>query len=277
MTLRDTLQKASARLERAGVLDARLDAMWMLCEAAGKTRVQLALCGGDELPEAQARCYEEMLCRREAGEPVQYVIGTQDFMGHTLRVDGRVLIPRQDTETLCEAAIARIGEAPLRVLDVGTGSGALAVSIALACKNAQVWAVDVSADALFVARENARALGAQVRFLQSDLFSALADERFDVIVSNPPYIAAGDMAGLQREVRREPLLALDGGADGLRFYRALAQAAPGRLTPRGAVLFEVGYGQARDVCAMLSKSVGEPFTLCDLCGVERVVGAIYTK
>ncbi|WP_102411205.1 peptide chain release factor N(5)-glutamine methyltransferase [Beduinella massiliensis] len=277
MTIREALQQASARLGRAGALDARLDALWMLCETTGKTRTDLFLSSGDALSKAQDARFEAMLQRREAGEPLQYVLGTQDFMGHTFRVDGRVLIPRQDTETLCEEAIARVGGACLRVLDVGTGSGALAVSIALACPKAEVTAVDVSADALCVARENAQRLGARVRFLHSDLFTALTDERFDLIVSNPPYIESGEMETLQREVRREPRLALDGGADGLSFYRRLCREAPVHLSCGGVVLFEVGYDQAAAVSSLLKEAVGEPFTRLDLCGIERVVGAVYTE
>lgn len=277
MTIREALQQASARLGRAGALDARLDALWMLCETTGKTRTDLFLSSGDALSKAQDARFEAMLRRREAGEPLQYVLGTQDFMGHTFRVDGRVLIPRQDTETLCEEAIARVGGASLRVLDVGTGSGALAVSIALACPKAEVTAVDVSADALCVARENAQRLGARVRFLHSDLFTALTDERFDLIVSNPPYIESGEMETLQREVRCEPRLALDGGADGLSFYRRLCREAPMHLSCGGAVLFEVGYDQAAAVSSLLKETVGEPFTRLDLCGIERVVGAVYTE
>lgn len=277
MTIRETLQQASARLERAGVLDARLDALWMLCEAAGKTRTGLLLSGAEALSAQQDARFEAMLRRREAGEPLQYVLGTQDFMGHTFHVDSRVLIPRQDTETLCEEAIARAGDSAPRVLDVGTGSGALAVSIALACVGADVTAVDVSADALCVARENAQRLKARVRFLQSDLFEALAGERFDLIVSNPPYIESDEIDTLQREVLREPRLALDGGADGLSFYRRLCGEAPAHLFGGGALLFEVGYDQAAAVSALLRQTVGEPFTRRDLCGIERVVGAVYTK
>lgn len=276
MTLREALRAGEERLLRAQDADARLDATWMLCDVTGLPRAQMLLASGEALtPEQEAR-YEAMLKRREAGEPLQYVLGTQDFMGHTFRVDARVLIPRADTETLCEEAVARTHDGDA-VLDIGTGSGALAVSIALARPRARVTAVDVSADALCVARENAQALGAKVRMLQSDLFAALPGERFDVIVSNPPYIETGELAGLQREVRREPRLALDGGADGLDFYRRIVRELPERLNPGGAALFEVGYDQAPAVAALLRAAVGEPFTRRDLCGVERVVGAVYTR
>lgn len=276
MTLREALRAGEERLARAQDADARPDATWMLCDVTGLSRAQMLLAAGEALtPEQEAR-YEAMLTRREAGEPLQYVLGTQDFMGHTFRVDARVLIPRADTEALCEEAVARTRDGDA-VLDIGTGSGALAVSIALARPKAHVTAVDVSVDALCVARENARALGVDVRMAQSDLFAALPGERFDVIVSNPPYIETGELEGLQREVRREPRLALDGGADGLDFYRRIVRELPAHLMPGGTALFEVGYGQAPAVAALLKQTVGEPFVRRDLCGVERVVGAVYTK
>ncbi len=225
--------------------------------------------------------FEEMLARRLSGEPVQYILGEQEFMGFTFFVDARVLIPRMDTEVLCEralAAIARDGSA--RVLDIGTGSGALAVSIARLRPNAAVTGVDISEDALELARRNARHTlvgDGQVRFLRSDCFSALAGERFDVIVSNPPYIRRAELAELPGDVRREPRLALDGGEDGLDFYRRIAREAPEYLAPGGRLLVEVGVGQAGAVAQMFAKTIGKAEIFEDLQGIQRVVQAALHK
>jgi release factor glutamine methyltransferase len=167
-----------------------------------------------------------------------------------------------------------MGAAPRRVLDIGTGSGAVAVMIDRLCANAQVTAVDISEGALSVAQGNASALGARVRFLKSDLFSALEGERFDGIVSNPPYIRTREIGALQREVQREPLLALDGGEDGLDFYRAIVGGARAHLLPGGKIFLEVGYDQAQEVGALLR---AQGFTGIgmqkDWSGIDRVVYA----
>ena len=195
------------------------------------------------------------------------------FMGLSFRVAPGVLIPRQDTEILCEEALSRM-KPGARVLDIGTGSGALAVSLAKLGDNAQVTAVDVSDIALSIARDNARRLGAQVRFLHSDCFAAVAGETFDLIVSNPPYISRGEMETLMPEVRREPELALAGGEDGLDYYRRIAREAPAHLNKGGCLLFEIGWQQRDAVSALVRESVGEPFSLKDYGGNWRVVGAL---
>ena len=192
-------------------------------------------------------------------------------MGLTFTVAPGVLIPRQDTEILCGEALSRLRPG-MRVLDIGTGSGALAVSLAR-LGGAQVTAVDVSDAALSIARENARKNGVDVRFVKSDCFEALAGERFDMIVSNPPYIDAQEMAELMPEVQREPELALFGGPDGLDFYRRIAAQAPAHLTCGGWLLFEIGWKQREPVCALMRAHVGEPFACRDYGGNWRVVGA----
>ncbi|WP_417109291.1 peptide chain release factor N(5)-glutamine methyltransferase, partial [Hominenteromicrobium sp.] len=215
-------------------------------------------------------CFDALLARREAGEPLQYVLGEASFLGRAFRVDPRVLIPRADTETLAEAMCACLTPG-LRVLDMGAGSGALAISAALACPQARVTGADISEDALAVARENGERLGARVEWVRSDLFSALEGRCFDMIVSNPPYIPTGELEGLQREVRREPVLALDGGEDGLACYRAIVRGLPGRLCPGGSLLLEVGDGQAARVRALLEKLFDSTAVLADLSGLDRVV------
>lgn len=273
MTIREALAQGAARLQSAGVPDARLDAELLLAHVLREDRLRMRLDGARGLSDEQAERYDALLCRRQTREPLQYIEGEAAFMGLTFRVAPGVLIPRQDTEILCEEALSRM-KPGARVLDIGTGSGALAVSLARLGRGAQVTAVDVSDTALSIARDNARRLGAQVRFLHSDCFSAVAGERFDMIVSNPPYISREEMETLMPEVRREPELALAGGEDGLDFYRRIVREAPAHLSEGGCLLFEIGWQQRDAVSALVRESVGEPFSLKDYGGNWRVVGAL---
>ena len=272
MTIREALQGAARRLSAAGVPDAEVDARLLLSHLLGESPLAMALSGERELGEEIRIAYAAMLRRREAREPLQTITGEAGFMGLTFAVTGDVLIPRPDTEILCEEAIRRLSLRAGRALDLGTGSGALAVSMALLSR-ASVTAVDISEAALAVARENARRLGADVRFLAGDLFAPVEGERFDVIVSNPPYIARGEMDALMPEVRREPELALFGGEDGLDFYRRICARAADFLLPGGCLLLEIGWKQREAVEALLRAGVGEPFALKDYGGNWRVVGA----
>ncbi|MED9959116.1 MAG: peptide chain release factor N(5)-glutamine methyltransferase [Christensenellales bacterium] len=270
MTRRQALGRAVSRLQRADASDAALDAQWLLAHVCGAERLALLLALDEPLSAQEWTCFDALLARREAGEPLQYVLGEASFLGRAFRVDPRVLIPRADTETLAEAMCACLTPG-LRVLDMGAGSGALAISAALACPQARVTGADISEDALAVARENGERLGARVEWVRSDLFSALEGRCFDMIVSNPPYIPTGELEGLQREVRREPVLALDGGEDGLACYRAIVRGLPGRLCPGGSLLLEVGDGQAARVRALLEKLFDSTAVLADLSGLDRVV------
>lgn len=270
MTRRQALGRAVSRLQRADASDAALDAQWLLAHVCGVERLALLLALDEPLSAQEWTCFDALLARREAGEPLQYVLGEASFLGRAFRVDPRVLIPRADTETLAEAMCACLTPG-LRVLDMGAGSGALAISAALACPQARVTGADISEDALAVARENGERLGARVEWVRSDLFSALEGRCFDMIVSNPPYIPTGELKGLQREVRREPVLALDGGEDGLACYRAIVRGLPGRLCPGGSLLLEVGDGQAARVRALLEKLFDSTAVLADLSGLDRVV------
>ena len=273
MTIREALAQGTARLQSAGVPDARLDAELLLARVLREDRLRMRLDGARCLSDAQTERYDALLCRRQMREPLQYIEGEAAFMGLSFRVAPGVLIPRQDTEILCEEALSRI-KPGARVLDIGTGSGALAVSLAKLGDNAQVTAVDVSDIALSIARDNARRLVAQVRFLHSDCFAAVAGETFDLIVSNPPYISREEMETLMPEVRREPELALAGGEDGLDYYRRIAREAPAHLNKGGCLLFEIGWQQRDAVSALVRESVGEPFSLKDYGGNWRVVGAL---
>ena len=267
---KQTLDAASARLAATNVPDAQLDAQWLLSHVLGISRLLLlADLHAPLSPEDESR-YDALLSRRAAGEPLQYVLGEASFMGHTFRVDSRVLIPRSDTETLCVAALARLNPG-MRALDIGTGSGALAISMALACNGAHITAVDISADALVVAQANATELGASVTWLESNLFAALSGQRFHMIVSNPPYIPTGDLATLQAEVRREPQTALDGGSDGLSFYRRILAKLPDHLEPGGFLALEVGDGQSQPVASLLQGHFDAIQILRDLQGLDRTV------
>lgn len=253
--------------------EARLETQILLCHALGASRAWLLAHAADRPSPAQIERYHALLERRLAGEPVAYILGSREFYGLEFAVTPAVLIPRPETELLVELALARIPpDAPSRVLDLGTGSGAVAISIALNRRTAQLTAVDRSPEALEVARENARRLETgNVRFVASDWYAALGEERFELIVSNPPYIAAADSHLGQGDLRFEPPSALASGADGLDAIRIIAAGAAAYLTPGGWLLFEHGYDQA-ERCRELLAADGfrEIATADDLAGIPRV-------
>ena len=277
MTISDWLRHARQALVASGCPDPEIDARWMAEDALGMTRAELKFEADRAIHAHQLDRLETMLARRVAGEPVQYILGSADFMGLRFRVNSDVLIPRQDTETLAEAALIAVRALPgtPRLLDLCTGSGCIGLSIASLAPHARVTLTDVSHEALEVARANQRVLGVEAELRQGDLFSAVEDEHFDIVVSNPPYIPEGELALLQREVGYEPTLALDGGADGLDFYRRIAEGAADHLRPSGSIYLEVGLGQARDVLELLKAHLPclEAGTIRDLNGIERVVFA----
>lgn len=272
MTCRDALRAASGMLAQAGVPDPAVDAAFLLSHVTGTPHLLLRAEGWRELSQSQLADYRALIDRRCQREPLQYILGTAQFMGVTLRTEPGALIPRNDTETLCEQALARM-QGRERVLDLCTGTGALAIAIALQFPGAQVTAADISADALAVARKNIADTGARVTLRQGDLFAAVAGERFDIIVSNPPYITAEEMADLQPEVRREPALALYGGSDGLDFYRRIAREAPDYLSPGGWLLLEIGSAQAEAVSALLAERFEALAVYPDMQGLPRAVAA----
>lgn len=252
MTIRKAILSATRALEAAGVPDPRIDAELMLAFVTGMPRLQLRLSGETTLGDEQEQRFSSLLLSRVRREPLQYLLGTQSFYGLDFKVDERALIPRQETETLCELGLAHLKtlESPT-VLDLCTGSGAIAVVMKRERPFASVTASDISPSALSLARENAALNGVALRFVSGDLFSPVAQERFDLIVSNPPYIPSRECLTLQAEVMREPRLALDGGADGLDFYRRIARDASAHLTPCGMLAVEVGDGQSEAVEKML--------------------------
>ncbi len=253
--------------------EARLEAQILLCRALGQARSYLVSHDRDPLSPRLAADFIALLERRLKGEPIAYILGEREFHSLRFKVTPDVLIPRPETELLAELALARLPPGrPCRVLDLGTGSGAVAITLALHRPHCEVLAVDQSAAALEVARENARTLGAgKIRFMQSDWYGALAEEKFDLLVSNPPYIAADDPHLAQGDVRFEPDEALVSGVDGLDAIRVIVRGAPAHLNAAGWLLFEHGYDQAADCRALLRQAgFSRVSSSRDLSGIERV-------
>ncbi|MEO6928624.1 MAG: peptide chain release factor N(5)-glutamine methyltransferase [Casimicrobiaceae bacterium] len=244
MSLALTVRQA---LVQAGLVP--VDANTLLSHALGRDRSWLVAHATDPLPQKVIDVFFAMAKRRRGGEPVAYLVGKREFHSLALRVTGDVLIPRPETETLVDAVLARIGPATAaRVLDLGTGSGAIALAIAHERRRADVLAVDISASALDVARDNAQALGlANVRFAASNWYAALAAQTFDAIVANPPYIAGDDPHLAQGDLRFEPRAALTPGGDGLDALRTIVAGAPAHLVAAGMLAVEHGFDQASDV------------------------------
>lgn len=253
MNPRALLKATASAFRNAGIPDPEVDAALLLSHVTGQPPLSLRLDMTTALPDDVLTRFDALVSRRLTRQPLQYLLHTQPFLGRDFYVDERVLIPRPETELLAERAIAALREHPHPIaLDLCCGSGALAVSMSLEVPGAQVHAADLSPDALAVTAKNAELLGASVTLHQGDLFAAVPETTFDVIVSNPPYIPSADCLTLQEEVRREPMMALDGGTDGLNFYRRIASDAPKFLRPGGVLLLEVGFDQAEAVMALLA-------------------------
>lgn len=274
-----------------------MDAEALLLHLTGKNRAWLLAHGKDEFGGCTAINYAALVERRLRGEPIQYITGRCEFYGLPFRVTPAVLIPRPETEHLVETTLALTqtsgapsmrrtlpdgweatnADSALHILDIGTGSGAIAVALAHALPRAQITAIDLSSEALSIARENAQRnqVADRIRFLESDVLNAVGEERFDLIVSNPPYLPDADRATLTVEVREhEPALALFAGEDGLAVYRRLIPAASRALEPGGWLLLEIGYGQAESIRPLiLAAGFGEPVFTADLQGIPRVVAA----
>lgn len=251
----------------------RLDAELLLAHVLGIDRVQLYMQYDRPLGEPELAAYRALVKRRAQHEPVAYLTGTRGFWTLDLATDARALVPRPDTEVLVEEALAKIAEdAVCDVLDVGTGTGAIALAIRSERPHARVTATDVDPATLRLAEHNATTLNLDVELVESDLFSALVGRTFDVIVSNPPYVA--DAAELGPGVREfEPSKALFAGADGLDVIRALVRAAPAHLNAGGVLLLEIGYDQAAAVQALLADAgFSEVVVRKDYGGHDRVVG-----
>lgn len=274
LTLGVLLKQDSRRLENALHHDsatARIEVQCLLQAVLNVNRAYLLTHPERVLSADEAARYGALFERRMAGEPIAYLLGEREFYGLNFKVTSATLIPRPDTELLVELALQRMPQGG-KVLDMGTGSGAIAIAIAHGCPDAAVLAVDASEAALAVATENARRLMANnVRLLHSDWFAQLAGERFDVIVSNPPYIESHDVHLSQGDVRFEPLSALASGADGLDDIRRIIAGAKAHLNPGGWLMFEHGYDQAERVRQLMALAgFFGASSVRDLSGIERV-------
>lgn len=275
-TVHQLITEGAQLLAQAGVDTPRLDAELLLADLLGVSRSYLYAHPEEEVGERLLPDWQDRLRRRERREPLAYILGRTEFYGLEFTVTRDVLIPRPETEVLVEAVIAK---QPVRVADIGTGSGCIAVAVAVHLPQAQVWATDLSEAALRIARENAQRHGVAERlhFLQGDLLQPLAGLRLDVIACNPPYVAESERLRLQPEVREwEPPLALFPGEDPLRFHRRLAAEAHFHLHEGGWLIVEVGLGQAEAVASLLEEAGYHPVQIhCDLLHIGRVVEGRY--
>ncbi len=274
MTVHAALLQATRLLEEAAVAVPRLTAEVLLAHILGRERTWLYAHSGEPLGDPEQARYAAALEERLGGKPTQYITGRQEFWGREFLVTPDVLIPRPETEHVVEAAL-ECGRGARRILDVGCGSGILAITLHLET-GAETWGTDISPAALAVARDNARRLGAVVRFAACDLTSAIAGGAMDLIVSNPPYVPLGDTRGLQREVRDyEPHVALFAGPTGLEVYERIVADATRVLRPGGRLVMELGFGASGRVAALFGPGWRDLRLAPDLAGIPRVCSATF--
>ena len=289
MKTRILVKEGEYQLSKAFCMDSKIDAQELYCYLTGLDKVSLFLKAEEEVDPETEEKYMELIRRRAERIPLQHITGVQEFMGYTFKVNPHVLIPRQDTETLVTEAAKTIQSTPREklsffeklkgrkewdVLDLCCGSGAVGISLAKICSNVKVTATDISAEAVETAEANAEDLRVKVRFLTGDMFEPVKGRKFDMIVSNPPYIRTNMISILQEEVKdHEPLNALDGGRDGLDFYRTIVEKAADFLKPEGFLLMEIGHDQGEDLRKMLKDSgkYSPAVVIKDLPGRDRVV------
>lgn len=277
MTLREAYEYGQQQLKKAQIEDADLDAWYLLEHVTGITRAMYFLDMNKALSLEEEARYRECVKIRAKHVPLQHITGVQEFMGLEFCVNEHVLVPRQDTEVLVESVMDAL-EPGMHVLDMCTGSGCILISLLKLCGFANVSGIgaDISEDALKVACENAERLGVDVKFLHSDLFSNV-EGKYDVIVSNPPYIRTAVIEELKEEVKfHDPVLALDGKEDGLCFYRKIIEEAPKYLNASGRLYFEIGHDQGEDVSELMKAAGFADVTVKkDLAGLDRVVFGVY--
>lgn len=289
MKTRILVKEGEYRLARAHCMDPKIDAEELYCFLTGIDRVGLFLKAEEEVDSETEEKYLELIAKRASRIPLQHITGVQEFMGYSFKVNPNVLIPRQDTETLVTEAARIIQNTPREklsffeklkgsreweVLDLCCGSGAVGISLAKICGNVRVTATDISESALATAAENAKALRVKAKFLQGNMFEPVRGMKFDMIVTNPPYIRTNMISILQDEVKdHEPLAALDGGRDGLDFYRIIVEKAAEHLKPGGFLVMEIGHDQGEDLRKMLrdAKKYSPAEVIRDLPGRDRVV------
>ena len=276
ISIDEALSKAAQLLRDAGVPEARREAAALLSFTIERDRTFLISHSDHLLSETDFNSFRDRINRRSRGEPLQYITAQQDFYGRVFRVSPAVLIPRPETELLVEAALELVGaEQSATICDVGTGSGCIAITLACERVNLKCVALDISASALEIAKQNAVAMkvDSRITFLLSDCFDAVTDEAFDLIVSNPPYVAADVVSGLQREVKdHEPMVALTPGADGLSVIKRLIDQAPGLLRKDGHLLLEIGFDQGEAVQRLADSRTWHLVDIRpDLQGIPRIV------
>lgn len=272
----EVLRQSVRILEEAGIPEAGVDAWLLFSHVTGMNRSVYFLKSPEEMPKEQTDRLEQLLEQRRKRIPLQYITGSQEFMGMDFLVSPSTLIPRQDTEILVEEA-GRSVEGK-RVLDLCTGTGCILLSLAKLYGLSRAVGTDISPEAVETARKNAERLGVAAEFYCGDLFQAVPEgEKFGLIVSNPPYIPSGEIADLMPEVREhEPVTALDGDVDGLKFYRKIIAEAPEYLTEQGSLFFEIGCEQAEEVSMLLTERGFQNIRVVkDLAGLDRVVSALW--
>ncbi|MCM1091666.1 MAG: peptide chain release factor N(5)-glutamine methyltransferase [Butyrivibrio sp.] len=273
MTYRECYEKGVGKLTEAGVPEASLDARLLLEYVCDTDRNTLLAHSDREVTADEQNRYKEIIARRAGRIPLQQLTGTQEFMGLRFTVNEHVLVPRQDTEILVEEVLRSLHDG-MRILDMCTGSGCIILSLLHYSNDCEGVGVDISGEALAVAAENARRLceGSDLTLTESDLFEHV-EGRFDIIVSNPPYIRRGEIAGLMPEVREhEPLQALDGGEDGLFYYRAIVEESRAYLVSGGLLYFEIGFDQTAAVTALMEQAGFVDIQMVkDYAGLDRVV------
>ena len=278
MTVLEILQSTTAYFKKRGVESPRLNAEHLLAHVLKQKRIELYLEFERVLTEEELAPLRELVRRRGQGEPLQHLLGTVEFAGRVFLCDKRALVPRPETEQLVEKiAECRMQNADCRILDVGTGSGVIALSLAANFPEATVTATDISDDALALARENAERLGLtnRIEWVNGDLLTHV-NHVYDVIVANLPYVAAVDRAGLSREVLHDPEIALFGGERGDEVVRRLIEAAPAKLKPGGLLALELGLGQADDLAALMAdKNYHDIRKEADYAGVTRFLFGRY--
>lgn len=274
MTIKETLTKGMIMLKGSNVESPKLKARLLLQHILNKPRQYLIIYDNEELGKKEQWEYFVNIEKIAKGVPLQHITHRQEFMKMDFYVDENVLIPRPDTEILVEEVIniAKQMNQP-KILDLCTGSGAIAISIAKNIPEAEVHAIDISENAIKIAKKNAKSLEAKVNFIKSNLFSKVKDIKYDIIVSNPPYIKRQDINYLSEEVKKEPELALDGGIDGLDFYRKISKQAIEYLKFGSYLCFEIGYDQKEEVMNIIKKEERYSNTYCkkDLCGNDRII------
>lgn len=279
MKIKDVLLNGISILKDNKIEDSNLKARVVLADLLGKNKEYLMIHGDEEIEDGLNKIFLDKIERLKNNEPLQYVINKQEFMGFEFYVDKNVLIPQPDTENLVEEIIylsekiRKSDKKELRILDMCTGSGAIAISISKLIENSLVYASDISKKALKVAEENSSKNQANVLFFESDLFKKISElYKFDIIVSNPPYIETDTIKTLSEEVKNEPMLALDGGKDGLDFYRKISEDAKKYLNKDGFLAFEIGYNQKIAVENLLKENgYKNIYSRKDLSGNDRIV------